>query len=299
MDTIPISVLIPCKNEERNIGRCLRALEGWADEILVIDSHSADRSVEIAEEFGATILQFEYHGGWPKKRQWVLDTYDFRNDWIFLLDADEIPTPELKCEIEEGIKNPNVDGYYIHLEIEFLNRRLRYGGFEFYKLNLFRKGKGRFEKRIDRHTKEMSDMEVHEHVYVKGKTKYLKHAIAHCNVNNIYRYLDKHNAYSTWEAEVMYRVKYGSPAGDEMPPTLLDGSQAQRKRWFKNKLFFLPGFSLFTFIYHYILRLGFLDGIQGLIYCRFQSVFRFASKVKFKELEMERKSEKKNKPFLS
>jgi len=286
-----ISVLIPVFNEEKNIRRCLEALKNWAEEIIVVDSQSTDSTIEIAESFGAKVLQFHYKGGWPKKRQWALDTYDFRNDWILLLDADEIVTQELKLEVEKSLNISYLNGFYIRLELVFLGRRLKHGGFDFYKLNLFRKGKGTFEKRIDNQTMEMSDIEVHEHVKIQGTTEYLKHAIEHHNVNNIFRYIQKHNEYSTWEAEIMHKTKHGLLGRNEIPSKLIGGSQTQKRRWFKNKLFFLPGFSIITFFYHYILRLGFLDGIPGLIYCGFKGIQRFHAKAKLKELQIELSSQ--------
>src|SRR5881398_2413443 len=84
---LPISVIIPVRNEARNLPRCLDSLRDVA-EVLVIDSQSTDATCEIAESFGATAVQFHYHGGWPKKRQWAMDTLPIANDWILLLDAD-------------------------------------------------------------------------------------------------------------------------------------------------------------------------------------------------------------------
>ena len=97
-----LSVLIPVRNEARNVGRCLEALRGWADEIVVVDSDSNDGTQEIARSHAANVVQFHYAGGWPKKRQWALDTYAWRNPWILLLDADEIMTAEVRRAISEA-----------------------------------------------------------------------------------------------------------------------------------------------------------------------------------------------------
>ena len=281
-----ISVLIPTRNERQNLKRCLSAIADWADEIVVIDSQSTDGTIEVAEQKGAKCLQFYYKGGWPKKRQWALDTYDFRNDWILLLDADEIMTEKLKREIETEIIGGKADGYHIPLTITFLGRRLRFGGYKFYKLSLFRKGKGHYEKRFGEQTKEMADMEVHEHVIVNGKTKYLNNAIEHRNVNPLYRYIQKHNEYSSWEAELLFRAKHGISTDTELPSKLTGGTQAQKRRWLKLRLFYLPGFSVFTFLYHYVLRLGFLDGYAGFYYAAFKGVQRIHTKAKLRELEI-------------
>lgn len=102
-DLVPVSVLIPAKNQEKNLGRCLVVLYGWADEVVVADSQSSDRTVAIAKSYAATVVQFKYQGGWPKKRQAALDTYPFRNEWIFLLDSDEILLDPVKRAIAEVI----------------------------------------------------------------------------------------------------------------------------------------------------------------------------------------------------
>lgn len=281
---INLSVLIPARNEARNISACLSAIADWADEILVVDSNSTDDTQIIVERYGGTVIQFKYQGGWPKKRQWALDNYSFRNNWILLLDADEIVRDELKREIEQAMSASDKVGYYIALENIFLGRQLRWGGFRFYKLSLFQHGKGRYEKRIDRHTEDMADIEIHEHVTADGPTGTLRQAIEHRNINNLSRYIEKHNDYSNWEAEVMYQVYKGTLLDDELPPRLFGGNQAQQRRWLKNKFFFLPGFSVVAFVYHYFVRLGFLDGRAGLIYCGFQAVQRFHTKAKVLEM---------------
>ena len=86
---LPVTVIIPVRNEAKNLPRCLRSL-GEVGEVIVVDSHSTDATVEIAREFGAQVVQFHYQGGWPKKRQWAMDTLPLAYDWVLLLDADEV-----------------------------------------------------------------------------------------------------------------------------------------------------------------------------------------------------------------
>src|SRR5579864_1200232 len=138
--SLPVSVIIPVRNEERNLARCLEALRG-AGEIYVIDSGSTDETVNIARSFNAKVVQFHYPGGWPKKRQWAMNTLPLAYDWILLLDADEILTPDLMEEIQQVIRNPLCNGYYIALRMYFLGRVLRYSDARFYKLSLFRRGR--------------------------------------------------------------------------------------------------------------------------------------------------------------
>ena len=120
----PISVLIPVRNEIRNLQRCMKALDDWADEVVVVDSHSTDGSAEWAVAHGAQVVQFDYRGGWPKKRQWALDTYPFRNEWILLLDADEILLGGINQEITDTMGRATEAGFWLRFEIVFLGRQL-------------------------------------------------------------------------------------------------------------------------------------------------------------------------------
>src|SRR5579864_1134169 len=237
-DSIPVTVIIPTRNEARHLARCLEAIRRFA-EVYVVDSQSTDSTVEAARAFGAKVVQFHYHGGWPKKRQWALDTLSLAYDWVLLLDADEALTPELASEIHEAIQKSGVDGYYISLQMHFLGRRLRHAGADFCKLSLFRRGKGHFECRLRDQNPSMGDMEVHEHVIVDGKTAKLRNSLRHYNVESLSRYIRKHDEYSNWEAKAWIEKETGPR---ELSPSLF-GTQAQRRRWLKFKLFGLPGSS--------------------------------------------------------
>jgi len=279
MRTLPVSVIVPIRNEARNLPRCLQSLTG-VGEIYVIDSQSTDDSAAIAEAHGAKVVQFHYAGGWPKKRQWAMDTLSFAHDWILLLDADEVLTPGLTNEIREILENPKAVGYSIRLQLYFLGSILRHGDASFRKLSLFRKGKGRFECRLKDQDASMADIEIHEHVVVDGPTAQLRHSLVHHNVDSLSRYILKHNEYSNWESRVLLR-REGDP--EEMSADLF-GNQAQRRRWLKRHLFRVPGSPVLLFLYRYVFRLGFLDGVPGLIYCSFQAVQMFHSKAKIYEL---------------
>jgi glycosyltransferase involved in cell wall biosynthesis len=135
---LPVTVIIPVRNEARNLPRCLQAL-GEIGEVYVVDSQSTDSTVEIARNHGAQVVQFHYQGGWPKKRQWAMDNLPLSHDWILLLDADEVLTPELIAEIRSAIQNPAINGYYIALRIYFLGRLLQHGDARFWKLSVFRR----------------------------------------------------------------------------------------------------------------------------------------------------------------
>ncbi len=276
---LPISVIVAVRNEERNLSCCLESLAD-AGEVYVIDSHSTDGTVAVAHTYGAKVVQFTYSGGWPKKRQWALDTLPLAYDWILLLDADEALSPEVRVEMGHAIRNHHVDGYYLAMQMHFLGRRLRHCGAQFYKLALFRRGKGRYECRLKEQDTSMCDMEVHEHVVVDGAKQKLTNPVIHHNVDSLDRYIQKHNEYSNWDAAVALK---GSPA-DDLPPALF-GNQAQRRRWLRKQFFNVPGSSLALFVYRYFFRLGFLDGVPGLVYCTFQAIQMFHVKAKIYELK--------------
>jgi len=178
---------------------------------------------------------------------------------VLLLDADESVTPELMAEIRQALKDPGASGYYLGLDMFFLGRQLRHCGATFYKLSLFRRGMGRFECRSTEQDSSMCDMEVHEHVVVNGPALRLQHKILHRNVDSLFRYIQKHNEYSNWEAKVLT----GSEETTSEMRGSLTGTQAQRRRWLKTRLYRLPGSPLLLFLYRYIFRFGFLDGVPG------------------------------------
>lgn len=274
-----VSVIVPVRNEAKNLPRCLQALQD-VGEVYVIDSQSTDDTVEIARAHGAKVVQFHYSGGWPKKRQWAMNTLPLAYDWILLLDADEILTPELAQEVDAAIQNPAIAGYFIQLRMHFLGRVLRHGDVGLWKMSLFRRGKGGYECRLKDQDPSMADMEVHEHVVVDGRTAKLRNPLIHRNVESLSRYIQKHDEYSNWESRVL--LQRGNDS--ELPPSLT-GTQAQRHRWLKRKLFAVPGSPVLLFLYRYILRVGFLDGVPGLIYCGFQAVQMFHTKAKIYELK--------------
>lgn len=276
---IPVTAIVAVRNEECNLPRCLESLRD-VGEVYVVDSQSTDSTVEIARSFGAKVVQFHYQGGWPKKRQWAMESLPSTYDWILLLDADECLTPQLTKEIESAVCDPRFDGYHIALRISFLGRELRHSGASFYKLSLFRRGKGRYECRLKEQDASMADMEIHEHIIVDGRAAKLKHPLLHHNIASLSHYIRKHDAYSNWEAKVWLNRE---AAAVDLPPSL-GGTQAQRRRWLRKKFFALPGSPMAFFFYKYFFRLGFLDGVPGLIYCAFQGIQFFHIKAKIYEL---------------
>jgi glycosyltransferase involved in cell wall biosynthesis len=279
-----LSVIIPVRNEAHNLARCLESLKS-VGEVYVIDSQSSDETAAIAESHGAKVVQFRYAGGWPKKRQWAMETLPLAYDWTLLLDADEVLTPQLAAEIQKTIQDSRTDGYFIALQMYFLGKRLRHSGASFWKLSLFRTGLGRFECRLQDQDASMADMEVHEHVVVAGATRKLANPLIHHNVESLSRYIQKHNEYSNWESHVWVEGNPGN--GVDIRPSLW-GTQAQRRRWLKRRFLLLPGSPFMLFLYKYVFCFGVLDGVPGLIYCAMQAIQLFHTKAKIYELRIGR-----------
>ena len=162
--TIPISVLIPTRNEERNLAACLESV-AWAGERVVFDSYSDDRTLEIAAAHGARVVQRTFDN-FSSHKNWALEHIDFAHPWVLILDADERVTPALAKEISAlFVRGPQHNGYYLARKIIWRGRWLRYGGrYPDYNLRLIRHGYGRYEPRL-----------VHEHMVVDGSSVTWKH----------------------------------------------------------------------------------------------------------------------------
>ena len=280
---IPVSVLIPAKNEEKNLPACLNSV-ACADEIFMVDSHSDDRSVAIAQDHGAQVVQFEFNGHWPKKKNWALENLPFRNPWVLIVDCDERITPELWQDIDRAIQSPDYSGYYLNRRVFFLGRWIRHGGrYPDWNLRLFRHAQGRYENLDTSDTPNTGDNEVHEHVILDGKVGYLKHDMLHEDFRDIFQWLARHNRYSNWEARVYYNVLRGQGNRGTIGAKLL-GDAVQRKRFLKRIWVRLPFKPLLRFVVIYILQLGFLDGRAGFIYACLMSQYEYNIGVKLYEL---------------
>jgi glycosyltransferase involved in cell wall biosynthesis len=281
---LPVSVLIPARNEQSNLPACLASV-ARADEIFVVDSQSSDRSVEIAEDYGAKVVQFYFKGGWPKKKNWSLETLPFRNEWVLIVDGDERITPESWDEIAEVIKNPEYTGYYINRRVFFLGTWVRHGGkYPDWNLRLFKHKLGRYENLNTEDVPNTGDNEVHEHVVMSsGQVGYLKNDMLHEDFRDLFHWIERHNRYSNWEARVYYNTLMGTDDSKTIGADLF-GDSVQRKRFLKKIWVRLPFKPLLRFIIFYIIRLGFLDGKAGYIYGRLLSQYEYQIGVKLFEL---------------
>jgi glycosyltransferase involved in cell wall biosynthesis len=278
---VPISLLVPCKNEESNLARCLKSVP-WVGEAFVVDSQSTDQTIEIAEELGAQVIQFNYRGGWPKKKNWALENLPLTHEWTLILDADESLPPEAEEEIRNIVTNPaekNV-GYWINRRYFFMGKALKHAYFPNWNLRLFKHKLGRYEKITDLST-DSGDHEIHEHVVVQGTTGKLRSIMDHHAFPTIDSFVEKHNRYSNWEAIVE------SSATDNDSALQHDGVKGKRRlRKIFRKLPFRP---TLRFLYVYLWQGGILDGWPGYVFARLHAQYEFLSQAKAKAILRNRK----------
>lgn len=269
---LPITVLLAARNEAKNLPRCLAALKPAA-RVVLLDSHSTDDTARIAREHGAEVVQFDYAGGYPKKRQWALDTLGLGRSWVLLLDADEVVPAELWEEIErEIIRIDAPDAFLIRKEFHFLGRRFRFGGFSHRAVLLFRRDRARFERLLGNDPSGF-DMEVHERVIVEGRIGQLHTPVIHEDFKGLEAYREKHHRYATWEAAVRHRFLTTGRYGEEAIEPKFFGNTQERRRWLKKFIIRIPGEPLIWFGYHYFARGGFLEGRAGFVACQIRAEY--------------------------
>ena len=251
-----LTVVILTKNEERHIVRALGSVAGIADTCVVVDSGSDDRTVELAEVEGAKTLVHPFITQ-AQQFNWALDQLPDDTEWVLRLDADEVVTPALAAEIQEGLASlpTETQGVYVSRRMHFLGRRIAWGGvFPVRVLRLFRHGHGHCENRW-----------MDEHIIVDGGTAEFSGEIIDDNLNSLTWWTEKHNSYASREVVDILNQEYGFMP-QETVASLRGGQQAGVKRWIKENVYTrLPGgmraFAYFT--YRYVIRLGFLDGKEG------------------------------------
>ncbi len=266
-----LTAVILTRDEARHIERCIASVAGLAARIVVVDSGSTDATVALARAAGADVLEHPWIN-YATQFNWALDSAEIATPWTLRLDADEVVLPELAASLGAFLAgSPAAAGATVDRRIHFLGRWMRWGGvYPVAQLRLFRTGRGRCEDRW-----------MDEHIAVDGPVVHLAGDIADINLNNIGWWTAKHNAYATREA-VDAILADGAPA----PAGL--ARQARAKRWVKHEVYGrLPlGLrALLYFLYRYVLRFGWLDGWQGLVFCALQGGwYRFLVDVKIAEL---------------
>ena len=279
----PISILIPAKNEQGNIGACIASAR-FAAEIVVVDSGSTDDTRTIATSLGARMVDFHWDGRFPKKKNWALAHVVWQHAWVFILDADERITPKLADELRQVVAAPAANGYYVNRRFWFLDGWLRHCGYyPSWNLRFFRHALGRYEEFAGLGDTGSGDNEVHEHLLLPGPTGRLRGEMEHFAFPSIDVWVEKHNRYSNWEAHLLASGASGPATGAALDPTL---ARKRRLKQFAARLPFRPAL---RFFYHYVLRAGFLDGYRGYVFCRLMAFYEFLSVAKADELRRTRR----------
>lgn len=242
-----ISIVIITKNEEENIKECLESVQ-WADEIVVVDDFSADKTLEIVRQYTDKVFLQKWLGYSEQKRFAFTKA---KGDWILSLDADERVSAELQEEIKLVVKHSqNYDGFYLPYKNYFLGKWIEHcGWYPEYHLRLFRKEKGTIKK-----------TEVDESISVKGSIGYLKNSIIHYSYRSISQYFEKFNRYTTLVAQEIKTIKNR-----------------------KQLIWLILTKPLRAFKKAYIKQKGYKDGMQGFILCVFSFFYWFVLYAKYWE----------------
>jgi glycosyltransferase involved in cell wall biosynthesis len=280
--TLPdLGVIILTHNEELHIARALKAIAPIASQVVVVDSYSTDRTVELARSLGAKVLQNKFVN-YAKQFQWALENSALDTEWVMRLDADEIVEPDLAQEITEKLPHlsEEVSGINLRRKHIFLGKWIRHGGrYPLILLRIWRRGRGRIEDRW-----------MDEHMIVEsGTTVTFDGGFSDHNLNDLTFFTVKHNSYATREAIDIINSRRHLFFEDKYIKTTRYSFQAKIKRIIKenayNKTPFYVASTLY-FLYRYLIQLGFLDGIEGLIYHFLQGFwYRFLVGAKTVELE--------------
>lgn len=273
---LPISVIVLAYNEENNIDACLSSVSDFVEDIFVVDSYSTDNTLNIVKKYTGKIYEHQFEN-WGKQRNWALDNLPIKTKWVLNMDSDHRVTRELKEElIEIFSKNEqnDIDGFLISRDTVFMGKRIKYGGrYPIYHVVLFKTGHGRCEEAI-----------YDQHFIVDGKLEVLNGNIKDVFTENLHDFVSKLSKWAKFEA-----VNYmqGSISQNGRLKGKLEGAPNERMRFFKNLYFRFPLFlrPFLYFFYRFFIKLGFLDGIEGIIFHFFHG-FWFHFLVDYRILEI-------------
>ena len=274
-----LSIIILTYNETKHLKRCIESVKDIAEDIFIVDSYSSDETIELAKKMDLKIYQSPWKN-YSTQFNWGLDNCPIQTRWVMRLDADEIIPSELREEIKDELsKNEDIKGFVLNRGHVFLGKKIKHGGsYPIKLLRIWEYGNGYCENKW-----------MDEHIILKksGKIKILKHPFWDYNLNNIGWWTEKHNGYATREAIDQLNKKYNL---FEIEQTENDTTlQSKIKKNFKNKFYEKLPKSIRAFLYfnyRYFIRLGFLDGYQGLVWNFLQGFwYRFLVDVKVYEIE--------------
>ena len=277
---VPVSAIVLTYNEELNLPACLESLEGWVERVFVVDSGSTDRTVAIARQAGATVVEhpFEHYGA---QRNWAIDHLPVESPWTLHIDADERITPELRASITAALAqdDPGVSGYLVSRRTIFMGQWIRHGGhYPAWHLRLMRTRGGRCEDRL-----------YDQHFYVLGAVRKLQGDLIDTMTPDLATFTARHLRWAALEA-----AEHDTPAdaGGRIRGRLDGGNAIEQRRWWRDGYARLPLFvrPVAYFLYRYVVRLGVLDGRAGLVFHMLQGFwFRFLVDALILERRLRRK----------
>ncbi|MBM9505339.1 glycosyltransferase family 2 protein [Actinacidiphila acididurans] len=268
---MPLVVIIPTRDEAENIARAVSSVIGAVAAVVVVDSHSTDDTVKIAEELGAQVVPYAWDGRYPKKKQWCLDQVRTDIPWVLFLDGDETASAELLAELRERFAAgpPAEAAFDVRLGYWFGGRRLRHGH-TIVKRALLDRTRCRFPEPADLDAPGMGEQEGHYQPLAEPVGR-LRATIEHEDLDPVRTWFDRHNRYSDWEAWL------------ELNPAVREDIRRAKTR--QGQLFHRAPFKpLVSFLYAYVLRRGFLDGRAGLDYALAMTFYRWQIGMKTREL---------------
>ena len=254
-----ISILIPAKNEEKNIKECINSAK---------------------LELNCRHFDFSYDGKWPKKKNWAIKNIHFKYDWIFILDADERISDELAEELRFCLNNIDIEtkGFAIRWEFFFLNKKLKWSWGDQYMPRIFKNKFAQYEN-LGMTDEGGWDNEVHEHLIINGKIKKLNSKLIHKTRNDLHFWLSKQNDFSSWNAKRRI-IKNNAELNNEF---------FKKKRIVKFIFSKLPFKPLLIFLYIYIIKLGFLDGRVGYHFAVCRAIHEYQNNLKIYEFKKHKK----------
>lgn len=270
MTRTAISVVVLARNEEQNLGRCLPALS-FADEVVVVDDRSTDRTAEVAAAHGARVVRHEMTS-FAEQRNWAMLNAGLRHPWVLHLDADEVVTLALAQELQARVPSSpsNVAGFYLARKTMLKDRWLRFSAtYPVYVPRVTHRDRARFE--AFGHGERLAKVE--------GTFEYLKEPCLHFNFSKGWAdWFDRHNRYSTHEAERIMAERAGGGVSG-----CLDRDPVRRRAALRRLSYRLPCRAALRFVYVLFFRFGFLDGKAGFTYAMLQALYETMITLKVRE----------------
>lgn len=271
---LDLTAIILTYNEEKNIVHCINSIKDLAKRIVVVDSFSKDNTVEIAQSMGAEVFQHEWVN-YAKQYAYAEEVANINTKWILRIDADERLTEDSSKELEElcnANDDTNVNGIIVRFKVNFMGKDLKHGGiYPIRVLRVYKNGKGHIEERnMDEHI-----------ILTEGRSVEMKNDSLHCDYKNIGVWIDKHNKYSTREAEDYFKSLQEKDDGANL------SGNAKIKRFIKFGVYYKLPMGVRAYLYYfyrYYLKFGFLDGKEGKIFAFMQAYwYRFLVDAKIYE----------------